>query len=166
MKFSIITVALCSIIDFSSCINLFYLMFNDSVHISLVLGKYSLFSYPCHLLYHTFHCLWHETSFSCLEKSAYLSFGSGYSTLSKKSCQILYHLLYHLLYKDVELLLYLLVQFFFMNDEWFILLSYSLLIPQIVHNVRLGMKPSFDLKYILGFVSIKILQPIYERGCP
>ena len=67
---------------------------------------------------------------------------------------------------DVGLLAYLLLQFFFSNDEWCIILSYSLLLPQIIHNIRLGAKPSFEWLFIIGFVSVKIFLPLYERGCP
>jgi hypothetical protein len=66
----------------------------------------------------------------------------------------------------VGLFIYLVLQYFFSNDEWFIILSYLLLVPQIIHNVRLGMRPSFELYYIFGYVASRILLPIYERGCP
>ena len=62
---------------------------------------------------------------------------------------------------DASLFGYLFISFFFSNDSWCILLSYSLLIPQIIHNIRLGMKPSFEVKFLIGFVGIKILQPLY-----
>ena len=46
------------------------------------------------------------------------------------------------------------------------MLSYCLLVPQIIYNVRLGLKSSFEPYYLLGLVATKIIIPLYDRGCP
>lgn len=64
------------------------------------------------------------------------------------------------------LFLYLTLTYFFTNDEWFILVRNLLLLPQIVHNTRLGSNPGFHIHYIFGFIGTRLLLPIYERTCP
>jgi hypothetical protein len=50
--------------------------------------------------------------------------------------------------------------------EWYIILTHSLLLPQIIKNIYNGHKITFNSYYIFGFVGIRILMPIYERLCP
>lgn len=47
-----------------------------------------------------------------------------------------------------------------------IILRNLILIPQIIHNVRLGNNPGFNLYYIFGFIGSRLLIPMYERLCP
>ena len=46
-------------------------------------------------------------------------------------------------YIDVGLFLYLTFTYFFSFDVWMIILQNLILIPQIVHNVRIGINPGF-----------------------
>jgi hypothetical protein len=64
------------------------------------------------------------------------------------------------------LFLYLTLTYFFSNDEWMIVLRNIILIPQIIHNIRLGNHPGFNPYYIFGFVGSRLLLPLYERLCP
>lgn len=41
-----------------------------------------------------------------------------------------------------------------------------LLVPQIIHNIRLGNNPGFNYHYVFGFVGSRMLLPVYERLCP
>ena len=47
-----------------------------------------------------------------------------------------------------------------------IVLRNLILVPQIIHNVRLGSNPGFNVFYIFGFIGARLLIPIYERLCP
>ena len=67
---------------------------------------------------------------------------------------------------DLGLFVYLTLVYFFSNDEWMIILSNLILIPQIVHNIRIGANPGFNPFYIFGFIGTRLLIPIYERSCP
>ena len=67
---------------------------------------------------------------------------------------------------DLGLFLYLTLVYFFSNDEWMIILSNLILLPQIVHNIRMGNNPGFNPFYIFGFIGTRLLIPIYERSCP
>jgi hypothetical protein len=64
------------------------------------------------------------------------------------------------------LFLYLTLTYFFANEDWMILLRTLILLPQLVHNLRLGHKPNFAPFYIFGFVGARLLVPLYERACP
>lgn len=46
-----------------------------------------------------------------------------------------------------------------------IILRNLVLLPQIIHNIRLGQKPTFNPYYIFGFMGSRLLIPIYERAC-
>ena len=47
-----------------------------------------------------------------------------------------------------------------------IILSNLILLPQIIHNIRLGNNPGFNPFYIFGFIGSRLLIPLYERLCP
>jgi transmembrane E3 ubiquitin-protein ligase len=59
------------------------------------------------------------------------------------------------------LFLYLTLTYFFANEEWMILLRTLVLLPQVVHNVRLGHKPNFVPFYLFGFIGSRLLIPLY-----
>jgi transmembrane E3 ubiquitin-protein ligase len=59
------------------------------------------------------------------------------------------------------LFLYLTLTYFFANEEWMILLRTLVLLPQVVHNVRLGHKPNFVSFYLFGFIGSRLLIPLY-----
>jgi len=40
------------------------------------------------------------------------------------------------------------------------------LVPQIVHNIRLGNNPGFSSHYIFGYIGTRLFLPLYERLCP
>jgi transmembrane E3 ubiquitin-protein ligase len=61
---------------------------------------------------------------------------------------------------------FLSLNYFFGFEAWMILLRNLILIPQIIHNVRLGHKPLFNPFYVFGFIGSRLLIPIYERTCP
>jgi transmembrane E3 ubiquitin-protein ligase len=61
---------------------------------------------------------------------------------------------------------YLTLNYFFQFDAWLIFVQHLLIVPQIVHNVRKGNNPGFSWLYIFGFLGLRFLIPLYERGCP
>jgi hypothetical protein len=67
---------------------------------------------------------------------------------------------------DLGLFLYLTLTYFFSNDDWLIILRNLILLPQLIHNVRLGNNPGFHPYYIFGYVGSRLLLPLYERLCP
>lgn len=64
------------------------------------------------------------------------------------------------------LFMYLTLVYFFNNEEWMILLKSLILLPQIIHNIRLGQKPLFNVYYVFGYIGSRLLLPLYERICP
>jgi hypothetical protein len=40
------------------------------------------------------------------------------------------------------------------------------MVPQIIHNVKIGNNPGFNYFYIFGYLTMRMLVPLYERGCP
>ena len=42
-----------------------------------------------------------------------------------------------------------------------IILSNLILLPQIVHNIRMGNNPGFNPFYIFGFIGTRLLIPLY-----
>lgn len=59
------------------------------------------------------------------------------------------------------LFMYLTLTYFFSNDDWMILLRNLILVPQIIHNIRLGHKPSFNIFYIFGYIGSRLFIPLY-----
>jgi hypothetical protein len=47
-----------------------------------------------------------------------------------------------------------------------IILRNLLLLPQVVHNIRLGNNPGFNHHYVFGYIGTRLLLPLYERLCP
>lgn len=47
-----------------------------------------------------------------------------------------------------------------------IILRNLILVPQIIHNVRMGNNPGFNPFYVFGFIGSRLLIPMYERLCP
>lgn len=50
--------------------------------------------------------------------------------------------------------------------NWFVFISYFFFLPQIIHNAMRGQNCGFDFNYIFFFIGIRILIPLYFRGCP
>jgi hypothetical protein len=67
---------------------------------------------------------------------------------------------------DLGLFVYLTLNYFFPYDQWMVVLRHLLLLPQLIHNIRMGNKPSFNLYYLFGYVGSRLLIPLYERTCP
>jgi hypothetical protein len=56
--------------------------------------------------------------------------------------------------------------YFFTYQIWPLYLQVLVFLPQIVHNVRKGNNPQFYYAYILGLLGMRIVLPLYYRGCP
>ncbi len=56
---------------------------------------------------------------------------------------------------------YLTLTYFFSNDTWMIVLKNLVLVPQIIHNIRLVHKPGFNIYYIVGYLGSRLLIPFY-----
>lgn len=61
---------------------------------------------------------------------------------------------------------YLILMYFFTYDIWPLYLQAFLFLPQIVHNVRKGNNPQFYSAYVLGLLGMRLVLPLYYRGCP
>jgi hypothetical protein len=64
-------------------------------------------------------------------------------------------------YIDVGLFIYLTLTYFFSFDVWMIILQNLILVPQIVHNARVGVNPGFEPLYVLGYLGARFLMPLY-----
>lgn len=42
-----------------------------------------------------------------------------------------------------------------------IILQNLILVPQIVHNARVGVNPGFEPLYVLGYLGARFLMPLY-----
>lgn len=60
---------------------------------------------------------------------------------------------------------YLIVMYFFTYDIWPLYLQALVFLPQIVHNVRKGNNPKFYYAYVLGLLGMRLILPVYYRGC-
>ena len=64
-------------------------------------------------------------------------------------------------YVVLFLLYYYLLKVFFGYENWVIILTSLVLVPQIVHNLIIGANPDFNPYYIFGYVGTLLLLPIY-----
>lgn len=62
--------------------------------------------------------------------------------------------------------MYLTLNYFFEYDLWMVILRGVFLVPQIIFNIALGNNPGFNPYYILGYVTVRILLPLYTYICP
>ncbi|CAD8139736.1 unnamed protein product [Paramecium octaurelia] len=65
-----------------------------------------------------------------------------------------------------SLILYFLLMYFFFTYNWFICLTGLCLLPQIIHNIRLGNNPRFISYFVFGILVPSMLYQLYNRGCP
>lgn len=61
---------------------------------------------------------------------------------------------------------YLMIMFFFTYEIWPLYLQAFIFLPQIIHNVRKGNNPQFYYYFILGVLGMRVILPVYYRGCP
>lgn len=59
------------------------------------------------------------------------------------------------------LFLYLTLDYFFSFEDWMIILTNLILLPQLIHNIRLGQKPIFNPYYIFGYIGSRLLILFY-----
>lgn len=69
-------------------------------------------------------------------------------------------------YVDLGLFGYLTIMYFFTYEIWSLLIQALIFVPQIVHNVRKGNNPFFYAYYVLGVLGMRMMLPLYYRGCP
>ena len=67
---------------------------------------------------------------------------------------------------DIGLFVYLALTYFFLYDAWMIILMNLFILPQIIHNARVGNNPGFEPLYAFGYLGARFLIPLYERSCP
>lgn len=67
---------------------------------------------------------------------------------------------------DVGLFIYITLNYFYPNDVWMVIVRSIFLFPQIIFNARVGNNPGFNPFYILGYVGIRLLIPLYNYSCP
>lgn len=71
---------------------------------------------------------------------------------------------YFKLYTGMVIILYLLYEYILSN--WFVLVMSLYLVPQIIHNAMKGGRIEFDQNYMFNIIGLRILLPLYFRGCP
>ena len=62
---------------------------------------------------------------------------------------------------DVGLFTYLALTYFFSFDVWMIIAQNLVMLPQIVHNTRSGIKPGFEPFFVLGYLGARFFIPFY-----
>ncbi|CAD8047632.1 unnamed protein product [Paramecium sonneborni] len=65
-----------------------------------------------------------------------------------------------------SLIIYFILMYFFYPYNWFIYITGMCLLPQIIHNVRIGNNPKFISYYIFGILIPSMIYQIYNRACP
>ncbi|CAD8134818.1 unnamed protein product [Paramecium octaurelia] len=65
-----------------------------------------------------------------------------------------------------SLIIYFVLMYFLSNYNWFICLTGLILLPQIIHNIRLGNNPKFISYFVFGILVPSMFYQIYNRGCP
>lgn len=116
---------------------------------------------PFYGLYHSLHPFWHEASTSGLEEQAPERRGWSTNHEEKTYC-LLHSILYYLLHDiDMGLFGYLTLTYFFSFDGWMIVFQNLIYLPQIVHNIRRGNSPGFYASYVLGYLGLRMLIPLY-----
>ena len=98
---------------------------------------------PFGSLYHPVRDIRHEAAVHCLE----ITLHAG-NRQSASPAQEIDNLLHQILYKcrrylDVGLFAYLTLTYFFTYDVWMIIIQNLFILPQIVHNARVGNNPGF-----------------------
>lgn len=145
-KFSLLTISLCNIQDFSQTMS----------HIQNIMSSesgYLFFILPS-LAYIVIFIIFDMKMLFLIWRSQNIVHMDNPQLIRKKLTA--FYIQFYL-----GLFLYLTLTYFFNNDEWLILLRNLLLIPQIIHNVRLGQKPNFDFYFIFGYIGSRLLIPIY-----
>lgn len=61
---------------------------------------------------------------------------------------------------------FLIIMYFFTYYTWPLYLQAALFLPQIIHNVRKGNNPQFLIPYVVGLLGLRVVLPLYYRGCP
>ncbi|CAD8045581.1 unnamed protein product [Paramecium sonneborni] len=65
-----------------------------------------------------------------------------------------------------SLIFYFILMYYFNTYNWFICLTGLNLLPQIIHNIRLGNNPKFISYFIFGILFPSMIYQIYYRACP
>lgn len=150
-KFSLLAVSLCNIEDFSSTMtNIQSIMSSTSGYLFFILPSLSYIVLFIIFDMKMLFLIWRSQNINNLDNPQ----------LIRKKLTAFYIQFY------LGLFIYLTLTYFFANEEWMILLRTLLLLPQLVHNVRLAHKSDFSPDYIFGYVGARLLLPLYERSCP
>lgn len=150
-KFSLLTLAICNILDFAQTMTHFeYIMGSSSGYLFFILPSFAYLSLFIFLDMKMLFLAWKSHNLDILEQPQQL----------RKKLTSFYFQFY------LGLFLLLSLNYYFGYEAWMIILRNLILVPQIIHNVRLGQKPLFNPHYIFGFIGSRLLIPIYEHTCP
>lgn len=145
-KMSLITFSLCNIFDFSQTLT----------HIQYIMGTpngYLFFILPS-LGFIVLFIVFDMKMLFLVWKSYNMQFLEDSQVLRKKlTC---FYIQFYL-----GLFLYLALQYFFAFEVWMIVLTNILLLPQIIHNIRVGQKPNFNPYYLFGYIGSRLLILLY-----
>ena len=145
-KFSLLTLSLCNIEDFSQTMT----------HIQYIMGSssgYLYFILPS-LAYILLFIIFDMKMLFLVWKSHNLAHMDNPQQLRKKLTA--FYIQFY-----IGLFIYLTLNYFFTFDGWFIVARNVVLLPQIIHNVKLGQKPVFNAFYIFGYIGTRLLVPFY-----
>ena len=149
-KFSLLTLSLCNIEDFSQTMT----------HIQYIMGSssgYLYFILPS-LAYILLFIIFDMKMLFLVWKSHNLVHMDNPQQLRKKLTA--FYIQFY-----IGLFIFLTLNYFFTFDGWFIVARNLVLLPQIIHNVKLGQKPVFNAFYIFGYIGTRLLIPFYQRVC-
>lgn len=145
-KFSVLSLCLCNIEDFAQTMShIEYLMSSPSGYLLFVLPALSYLTLFVAFEMKMLFLVWKSHNIEHLENTQEL----------RKKLTAFYVQFY------LGLFAFLTLNYFFANEEWMIILRNLVLLPQIIHNIRLGQKPTFNPYYIFGFMGSRLLIPFY-----
>lgn len=145
-KISLLTLSLCNIEDFSQTMtHIQYIMSSESGYLFFILPSLSFIVLFIIFDMKMLFLVWRSHNMANMDNPQVL----------RKKLTAFYIQFY------LGLFMYLTLTYFFNNDEWMILLRNLILLPQIIHNIRLGHKPSFNVFYIFGYIGSRLLIPLY-----
>ena len=151
-KLSIITLSFCTVQDF--CLGLIHF--------------FEIFSSPSsgYLLY-ILPVFFYMTMCLVFDVKLLIVAWAGYNRRRQlDNLQFLRKRLAFILGLYVGMVAYLLLSLSFASEEWLILGVNLFIIPQIIHNARVGNNPGFSALYAFGYLGLRLALPLYERSCP
>ena len=151
-KFSITTLSCCTVQDFCLGLIHFFEIFSSTSN------GYLLYILP--VFFYMVMCMVFDL------KLLIIAWASYSRRRRLDNLQFLRKRLAFILVLYIGMVTYLLLSLSFGYEEWLILLMNLFIIPQIIHNARVGNNPGFSALYAFGYLGLRLCLPLYERSCP